>query len=376
MMGKHIFAAMSGGVDSSVVAHLLMRDGYRVTGATMTLYRPGMQVQEDGTFRPADMSGERLPCGSDADVIDARAVCDRLGIEHRVYDMGEAFCRAVIGDFVREYEAGATPNPCIVCNKHLKFGALLDAAMRDGADGMATGHYAQVKYDTGSGRYLLLRAADVDKDQSYVLWQLSQDVLSRVQFPLGGYHKTEIREMAADLGLSTAHKSDSQDICFVPDGDYAAFLTAYTGHRPIPGEYVDESGRVLGTHRGIIHYTVGQRKGLGIALGTPMFVKSKDADSRRVVLTSNDRLFERRIGLRALNPIAVERFDTPMRCEVKIRYAARPAKATLHPLGAGRLLIEFDQPQRAPADGQSAVFYDGDVVLGGGIIDTKITDLA
>ncbi len=370
-MKQHIFAAMSGGVDSSVVAYLLQNEGCHVTGATMRLYRPGMRIGDDGRFASPDATASgMLPCGSDSDVRDARAVCDKLVIDHRVYDMGEAFCRAVIGDFVREYEAGATPNPCIVCNKHLKFGALLDAAVRDGADAIATGHYARVEYDAGSGRYLLLRATDTDKDQSYVLWQLSQAVLAKIRLPLGSWHKPDIRALAAEAGLVTAHKSDSQDICFVPDGDYAAFLCAYTGRVPVPGDYVDESGRVLGRHKGIIHYTVGQRKGLGIALGAPMFVKSKDAATDRVVLSGNDALFERRVTVSDVNLIAVDRIDAPLRAEVKIRYAAPPAAATLHPLGDGRILLEFDEPVRAPASGQSAVFYDGDTVIGGGIIRT------
>ena len=369
MDNRHIFAAMSGGVDSSAVAVLLQRAGYRVSGATMRLYRHGMRIDENGTFlyEPSADAGV-LPCGSDADVADARAVCDTLGIAHKVYDMGEAFCRSVIGDFVKEYEAGATPNPCIVCNKHLKFGALLDACMRDGADGIATGHYARVRYDSGSGRYLLMRALDTDKDQSYVLWQLSQETLSRVLLPLGDFRKSDIRAIAAEVGLTTAHKSDSQDICFVPDGDYAAFLCRYTGRIPTPGNYVDEQGRVLGQHKGIIHYTVGQRKGLGIALGAPMFVKSKDAATGQVVLSGNDALFSRRVTVEATNLIATDRLTSPLRCEVKIRYAARPAAATLHPTGEHSALIEFDEPQRAPAAGQSAVFYDGDTVIGGGII--------
>ncbi len=369
MAEEHIFAAMSGGVDSSVAAYLLQREGCRVTGATMRLFRPGMRVDEQGNFSSAQQEADALSaCGSDADVQDARAVCERLGMSHRVYDMGEAFCRTVIADFVREYEAGATPNPCIVCNKRLKFGALLEASLRDGADGLATGHYARVGYDTGSGRYLLLRAVDTEKDQSYVLWQLSQNALSRIRLPLGSWHKPAIRALASELALSTAHKSDSQDICFVPDGDYAAFLCGYTGRRPTPGEYVDESGHVLGRHRGIIHYTVGQRKGLGIALGAPMFVKSKDAATGRVVLAGNDALFSRRIAVSEVNLIATERLEAPLRCAVKIRYAAKPAAATLHPLDEARILIEFDEAQRAPANGQSAVFYDGDTVIGGGII--------
>ncbi len=368
-MSKHIFAAMSGGVDSSVMAYLLQKEGFCVTGATMKLYRPGMRVEADGSFSSvASAGGNMPPCGSDADVRDARAVCEKLGIGHKVYDMGEDFCRAVIGDFVREYESGATPNPCIVCNKHLKFGALLAAALRDGADGIATGHYARVTYDTSSGRYLLRCAVDTAKDQTYVLWQLSQDVLSRIVLPLGDRHKPDIRALAEDLGLVTAHKSDSQDICFVPNGDYAAFLESYTGRTPQPGEYVDEDGRVLGTHRGMIRYTVGQRKGLGIALGAPMFVKSKDAATGRVVLSSNEHLFERRVRVEQLNLVGLARLDAPVRCAVKIRYQHKPAPAVVHPLDNGRALIEFDEAQRAPAIGQSAVFYDGDVVLGGGII--------
>jgi tRNA-specific 2-thiouridylase len=365
---KTICAAMSGGVDSSVMAHLLLAEGYRVTGATMTLYRPGMKVDEDGILTRDLLCGGDMPCGSDEDVRDAKAVCDRLGIPHRVYDFGGEFCRHVIGDFVREYEAGATPNPCIVCNKHLKFGALLEAALADGADGIATGHYARVEYDGGSGRHLLKKAADVDKDQTYVLWQLSQDVLSRVLLPLGGYRKAEIRDMAAELQLATAHKSDSQDICFVPDGDYAAFLTRYTGRVPLPGNYILESGQVLGAHKGIIHYTIGQRKGLGIALGQPMFVKSKDPVSRQIVLTTNDRLFERDVFVKNLNLIATDSLKEPIRCEVKIRYNHKGAPATVIPTGADSAHIRFDEPQRAPADGQSAVFYDGDTVIGGGII--------
>ena len=366
-MRKSICAAMSGGVDSSVMAHLLLQEGYTVTGATMTLYRPGMRLSEDGSFTRAIGGGE-IACGSEEDVRDARVVCDRFGIPHTVYDFGEEFCRRVIGDFVREYELGATPNPCIVCNKHLKFGALLDTALRDGADGIATGHYARVEYDSGSGRYLLKKAVDTDKDQTYVLWQLSQAVLSRVLLPLGHYRKAEIRAMAAELELVTAHKSDSQDICFVPDGDYAAFLTRYTGREPIPGEYISEDGQVLGPHKGIIHYTVGQRKGLGIALGQPMFVKSKDPVSRRVVLTTNDRLFEREVFLENVNLIATAALDAPIRCEAKIRYNHKGAPATVIPVGETSARIIFDEPQRAPAEGQSAVFYDGDTVIGGGLI--------
>ena len=346
---------MSGGVDSSVAAYLLLKSGYTVTGATMKLYRP-----EDG---------QEAACGSDRDIDDARAVCDKLGIAHRVYDCTDEFRRTVIGDFADEYRAGRTPNPCIVCNKHLKFGELLKSALDDGHDRIATGHFARVEPD-GSGRYLLKKAADASKDQSYMLWQLDQDQLSRVLLPLGGMLKTEVRALAAELGLVTAHKSDSQDICFVPDGDYASFLIRKAGVVPEPGDFVDGDGVVLGHHMGIIHYTIGQRKGLGIALGQPMFVSSKDADTRRVVLCSGDSplLYAKTVRLDRLNLIASDRLDVPVRCEAKLRYRHTAAPATLVQTGVSTAVLTFDDPQRAPAPGQSAVFYDGDTVLGGGII--------
>lgn len=348
-----VCAAMSGGVDSSVVAYLLGKGGFRVFGATMKLYRP-----------PADGA---VTCGSDRDIADARAVCDWLGLDHRVYDFGQLFRETVMQDFAEEYRAGRTPNPCVLCNKLLKFGALMDAARADGADAVATGHYVRVQRD-GSGRYLLRRAADGSKDQSYVLWRLNQEQLSRARFPLGELSKAEVREIAAELGLVTAHKSDSQDICFVPDGDYAAFLTREMGLTDQPGDYVDEEGRVLGQHRGILHYTVGQRKGLGIALGMPMFVASKDPVTRQVVLTTDDKLYETTVTLRGLNLIAADRLDTPIRCHAKLRYRHPAAPATLRQTGEDSALLIFDQPQRAPAPGQSAVFYEGDIVIGGGFI--------
>lgn len=357
MIKKHFFAAMSGGVDSSVMAYRLMEAGYTVEGATMTLYRP-----------PVSANVHSLSCGSDKDVEDARAVCDKLGIPHRVYNFQEIFENTVIRDFISVYEAGGTPNPCIVCNKHLKFGALLEAARQRGADGIATGHYANVERDSGSGRYLLKVAADTAKDQTYVLWQLTQDVLSRVLFPLGHLRKSEIRAMAEDLGLVTAHKSDSQDICFVPDGNYAGFIERYTGRPSLPGAYVTEDGQVLGQHKGIIHYTVGQRKGLGIALGQPMFVRSKDPVTRQVVLTTNDRLFSREIHLDRINLIATDRVDAPLRVTAKIRYQQKAAPATLIQTSEHTATLLFDDPQRAAAAGQSAVCYDGDTVIGGGII--------
>ncbi len=357
-MSETVCAAMSGGVDSSVVAHLLREAGFSVFGATMKLYRPDAD---------AGATTGAQPCGSDRDIADARAVCDRLGIPHRVYDFGQLFRETVIRDFADEYAAGRTPNPCVLCNRVLKFGALADAARADGADAVATGHYARVERDAG-GRFLLKCAADESKDQSYVLWRLSQEQLAHTLFPLGGLTKRAVREIAESAGLVTAHKSDSQDICFVPDGDYAAFLTGVLGIPDPPGDYVDVTGRVLGQHRGILHYTVGQRKGLGIALGTPLFVASKDPVSRRVVLTTDDRLYTATVPLYGLNLIAADRLDTPVRCRAKLRYRHPAAPATLRQTGDGTALLVFDQPQRAPAPGQSAVFYDGETVIGGGFI--------
>lgn len=349
-MSKKVFAAMSGGVDSSVAAYLLMQTGFEVTGATMTLYRP------EGSE------------GDTQDVLDARSVCQRLGIPHVTYDMGEAFCRCVIQNFIDVYKAGGTPNPCVVCNKTIKFGALWEAVTADGAEAIATGHYARIQRD--GDRHLLCKAADEAKDQSYFLWRLPQALLPHVLFPLGEMTKPEIREIAASLSLVTAHKSDSQDICFVPDGAYAAFIEAYTGRTSEAGNFVDRDGRVLGQHRGIIHYTVGQRKGLGIALGAPAFVCRKDPVSRNILLGSNDDLFTREILLDEVNLLATDRLDGPLKVTARIRSTHRGAPATVVMVGEGKARVVFDEPQRAAASGQSCVFYDGDVVIGGGIIST------
>ena len=344
-MKQKVFAAMSGGIDSSAVALLLLEGGYDVSGVTMRLL--------DDAF-------------ADGDIRDAKALCTQLGISHTVYDMRAEFSRAVIDNFVSVYEAGGTPNPCIVCNKRLKFGALLDRAVSEGADMIATGHYARI--EKSGDRYLLKRAADESKDQSYVLWMLSQHQLSRTLFPLGDLTKSDVREMAEARGLVTAHKSDSQDICFVRDGDYAKFISERTGHVSQAGDFVDEDGNVLGKHKGMIHYTPGQRKGLGIAFGQPMFVKEKDAVTGKIVLSGNDSLFAKEVRLSSLNLIACDRLDGDIRAEVKIRYAHKAAAATLVQTGEDTATVLFDQPQRAPAPGQSAVFYDGDTVIGGGII--------
>ena len=345
-MNKKIFAAMSGGVDSSVAAYLLTQAGYDVTGATMTLYRP------------------RGETGDTQDVLDARTVCTKLGIPHVTYDMGAEFCRCVIEDFISVYEAGGTPNPCVTCNKTIKFGALWEAVAKDGA--IATGHYARIRRE--GDRYLLCKAADESKDQSYFLWQLPKELLPHILFPLGDMTKSEIREIASSLSLVTAHKSDSQDICFVPDGDYAGFIEGYTGKASESGDFVNREGEVLGRHKGIIHYTIGQRKGLGIALGAPAFVCAKDPVSRQVLLGSNDDLFSKEIRLGDVNLLAVDKIDAPMKVTARIRSTHKGSPATVVMTGAHTALVVFDEPQRAACAGQSCVFYDGDVVIGGGII--------
>ena len=346
---------MSGGVDSAVTALLCQQAGYDAAGCTMRLWRPA-----------PEQTGGRV-CGSDKDVNDARAVCEHLGIAHTVLDFGARFEETVIRDFIDEYQSCRTPNPCTVCNRCLKFGALLDAATELGFDKIATGHYARIE-QAESGRYLLNKASDPSKDQTYFLWQLTQEQLSHTLFPLGNMTKAEARAIAEQHGLVNAHKSDSQDICFVPDGDYAAFITKTTGATYPRGNFVDEDGKVLGQHAGIIRYTVGQRKGLGIALGEPMYVKSKNATDNTVTLCKNDALFTTRLDADRINLIAAERLNAPIRATVKIRYAHAPAAATVTQTGNDSLHVEFDTPQRAVAPGQSVVIYDGDIVIGGGII--------
>ena len=352
---QKVCVAMSGGVDSAVTALLCLQAGYDAAGCTMRLWRPA-----------PDETGGRV-CGSDKDVNDARAVCDHLGIAHTTLDFGARFAQTVIRDFIDEYQSCRTPNPCTVCNKCLKFGALLDAALEQGFDKIATGHYAIIE-QAENGRHLLKKAADPTKDQTYFLWQLTQHQLSHTLFPLGSMTKAQARAIAEQNGLVNAHKSDSQDICFVPDGDYAAFITKTTGATYPCGNFTDEDGRVLGQHAGIIRYTVGQRKGLGIALGEPMYVKSKNAADNTVVLCRNEALFTNQLDADRINLIAVPKLDAPIRAEVKIRYAHAPAPATVTQTGEDSLHVEFDTPQRAVAPGQSVVIYDGDTVIGGGII--------
>lgn len=347
-----VTVAMSGGVDSGVCALLSVKAGYNTVGATMRLYTP---------------SDSSVPSHIEQDILDARKICHALGIEHMVYDFGNEFYDRVIKDFMQTYIRGETPNPCIVCNKYMKFGALLDSALKNGSEMIATGHYAVIENDT-SGRTLLRKAKDAGKDQTYVLWSLDQHQLSHTLFPLGNYTKAEIREMAQAHGLVNAHKSDSQDICFVSDGDYASFIARECGFVSPPGDYLDINGNVIGKHKGVIHYTIGQRKGLGISMGRHIFVKEKNAGNNTVTLSDEEYIFSNKIILKNINLIPFDRLDSPIFVQAKIRYSQKVCPAVAEQTGEDEITLIFDAPQRAPAKGQSAVMYDGDYVVGGGII--------
>lgn len=349
---KKVTVAMSGGIDSAVSALLVKNQGYDAAGATMKLCE---KLLSDGTD------------ASLTDINDARAICVKLGIKHKVYDLQRVFKSSVIKNFIDTYMMGATPNPCIVCNRLLKFGKLLDYELELGANYIATGHYANIEKDT-NGRYLLKKAADTKKDQTYVLWSLTQHQLAHTLFPLGNLTKPEIRQLGAENGFVNAHKSDSQDICFIPDGDYAAFIEKELGEKYPSGDYIDENGNILGKHKGMIHYTIGQRKGLGISMNRHIFVIDKDFKTNTVTLADEDRLFKNKVVIRRINLIPFDKIDRKIRVEAKIRYSQSQSPAFAEQTGEDEITLTFDTPQRAPARGQSAVMYDGDIVIGGGII--------
>lgn len=351
-----ILIAMSGGVDSAVSA-LILSSGNEALGVTMKLHG-----ETDGI-----VYGENSCC-SDQDIADARSVCERLGISHEVHDFGAAFRNCVIADFIESYKSGRTPNPCVVCNRQIKFKALMDLALSRGFDAIATGHYARIERRE-DGRYLLKKAADLSKDQSYVLYSLTQEQLAHTLFPLGEMTKAEARRIAESAGLVNARKHDSQDICFIPDGDYVNFIKKATGESFERGKFIDTDGNILGEHEGIIKYTVGQRKGLGLALGEPMYVLSKSVEDNTVTLARNSELFSSELTARSINLISCDAIAEPIRIKAKIRYNQKEQPATAVQISEDRIRVIFDEPQRAITAGQSVVLYDGDTVVGGGIIE-------
>ena len=345
---------MSGGVDSSVAAYLITQQGYDTIGVTMNLHH-GDDAQENS-------------CCSSRDIEDARCVAERLGIPYYVFNYTDNFKEQVISRFVDAYRNGRTPNPCIDCNRYIKFDRLLKKAKELGFDFVVTGHYAITEYDERSGRYLLKKAADDSKDQSYVLYSLTQEQLSHVLFPLGSMSKAKARKIAEEQDFINADKQDSQDICFVPDGDYARFIEDWCGDRFENGNFVDLDGNIIAQHKGIINYTIGQRKGLGIAAKAPYYVVSKNLETNEVILGSNDDLFSSTLTATDVNFISIERLTKPMRVKAKVRYKQKETDATITPLENGDVSVVFDEPQRAIAPGQAVVFYDGDIVVGGGTI--------
>ena len=343
---KKALIAMSGGVDSSVAAYLMQQDGFHCGGAIMRLWET-----------PESTS-----------VMDAQAVAERLGMEFHILDASLPFRELVVDYFIRSYEEGLTPNPCIQCNRHLKFTYFLDRALELGYDTIATGHYAQIRQDPDTGRFLLCKAVDESKDQSYFLACLNQHQLAHAHFPLGSLTKREARAIAEEQNLITARKKDSQDICFVPDGDYVSFMKNYTGKTYPCGDYLDLTGKVVGKHCGAVCYTLGQRKGLGIALGAPVYVCSKDMEANTVTVGPESALFATTLVADNWNWFPFETLIEPVRVMAKARYRHIPQPATVYPDENGKAKVVFDVPQRAMTPGQTVALYDGDVVVGGGII--------
>ena len=353
-MAKKVVVGMSGGVDSSVAAWLLKQQGYEVIGVTMQIW----QDEEE-----AVMEENGGCCGLSA-VDDARRVAAQLDIPYYVMNFKDVFREKVMDYFTAEYVSGRTPNPCIACNRYVKWEALLKRSLDIGADYIATGHYARIE-QLPNGRMAVRQSVTAAKDQTYALYNLTQGQLKHTLMPVGDYTKDQIRAMAEETGLRVAHKPDSQEICFVPDNDYAGFIERSTGCPCQPGNFVDREGHILGTHRGIIHYTIGQRKGLGLAMGKPMYVKSTDAETNTVVLGTNDELFSSRVYGEKLNWIAGELPKEPLSVVARVRYHGKDQPATLHFQGDGRILAEFSVPQRAVTPGQAIVFYQGEKMLGG-----------
>ncbi|MBC2576787.1 tRNA 2-thiouridine(34) synthase MnmA [Peptostreptococcus canis] len=348
---RKVLLGMSGGVDSSVAAYLLQKEGYEVIGATMKLWKPG----EDNI---------------DNAIIDAKKVADKLGIEHHVIDFEKIFKEKVVKNFIEEYFAGKTPNPCVFCNKHIKFDRMFREAERLGCDYVATGHYAKVEYNSIKKLYELKRSSSDKKDQTYMLYNLNQEKLSKILFPIGNFQKDEIRKIAKEIGLEIHNKPDSQDICFIPNQDYEAFLKEYSNKIINKGNFIDVNGKIIGEHKGIVSYTIGQRKGLGITFGKPTYVIDIDGENNSIILGDNEELFKKELYARDVNfidyPLLVNDTRT---VSAKIRYSSNPSKAVITMLNDNRIKVNFEKPQRAITHGQSVVFYDEDVLVGGGIIE-------
>jgi len=369
MPKARIAVAMSGGVDSSVVAGLLREQGYEIIGLTMQLWN---QRRLPELLPDHPVTGR---CCSLDDVYDARQVAMRLGIPHYVVNFEDRFEEKVVKPFISEYMAGRTPIPCALCNNFIKFDQFLEMAAGVDAGQIATGHYARLDFDQATGRHRLWRGRDASKDQTYFLFGLTQAQLSRTLFPLGNFTKPEVREIAARFGLPVASKGDSQEICFVPDGNYARFIEAYMKEQSIAspdtgGEIVTTNGKVIGEHSGVQHFTIGQRRGLGVAAAQPLYVIATDAASRQVFVGANDELLRDSLMAREVNWVSIAPIEQPVSAQVKIRNKHIPAAATLLPTAdAARVEVRFDEPQRAVTPGQAAVFYDGDLVLAGGWIE-------
>ena len=356
MTNKRALVAMSGGVDSAAAALLLQQSGYDISGITMRLWN-----------ECAFSNGSSID-DIDENSIQAKKIADRLNFEHFSVDMSSYFNKNVVIPFINDYKNGKTPNPCVECNKCLKFGKLLDFATENGFDYLATGHYARIEKNS-NGEYILKKALDEKKDQSYFLWSLKKSSLSQILLPLGEFTKPQIREIARENGFSNADRGDSQDICFIPDGDYTAFLERLGNVTFTQGNFIDINGNVLGVHNGIERYTVGQRKGLGIALGKPMFVCEKSVTDNTVTLCDDIQLYKKELTASQINLLVDDTLEAEIRLQAKIRYRHTPATATVRRTAENKLSIVFDEPQRAITKGQSLVLYDNDIVVGGGIIE-------
>jgi len=359
MLSNKVMLGMSGGVDSSVAAAILLKKGYEVIGVTLQIW-PDMRDEYKRT---------EGGCCSLSAVDDARRVANKLGIPYYVLNFKDIFESTVINYFKEEYLKGRTPNPCIACNRYVKFEAMLNRAVSMGIDYVSTGHYARIEYDDNTKRYLLKKSVTEQKDQTYALYNLSQYQLSKTIMPVGDFTKDRVREMAKEMGMTVATKPDSQEICFVEDNDYGRFIRENTNAEIVPGLFVDTCGNILGEHKGILNYTIGQRKGLGITFGKPMFVINIDADKNSVVLGDETEVFSDNLIARDLNFISIDGLKDTLKVKAKIRYSAKEAEATITPMENAKVSVKFDIPQRAITPGQSIVFYDGDTVVGGGVIE-------